>query len=196
MKTVRKVFFSEEKKQKTFIFSARPTGPAMASLVDGRRTKSLLVLFFRKEHACLLLSLFAFAARAEDVSGSAIFNERCALCHQADAHGSPGVAPSLAGTLARYTGCADGIRYLSQIVLSGMVGKIQTEGHSFSGLMPSFSGDFSDAQIAAVVDYVLAKYNGLEKPVITAADVAQARAANPVATQTRHLREKILAGGS
>jgi hypothetical protein len=102
----------------------------------------------------------------------------------------------LAGTLARYTGSPDGIKYLSQIVLSGMVGKIQTEGHSFSGLMPNFAGDFSDAQIAAVVDYVLATYNGVSKPVISAADVAQARAANPVATQTRHLREQILAGGS
>ncbi len=161
-----------------------------------RRNKSLLVLFFRKQHACLLLCLFAFAARAGDVNGAAIFNERCALCHQPDAHGAPGVAPSLAGTLARYTGSPDGIKYLSQIVLSGMVGKIQTEGHSFSGLMPNFAGDFSDAQIAAVVDYVLATYNGVSKPVISAADVAQARAANPVATQTRHLREQILAGGS
>jgi hypothetical protein len=85
------------------------------------------------------------------------------------------------------------VRYLSQIVLSGMVGKIQTEGHSFSGLMPNFENDFSDAQIAAVVDYVLEKYNGVAKPPITAQDVAQARAAHPVATQTRHLREKILA---
>jgi mono/diheme cytochrome c family protein len=155
-----------------------------------------LVPFLRKEHACLLLCLFTIAARAEEVSGAAIFNERCALCHQPDAHGAPGVAPSLAGTLARYTASPDGIRYLSQIVLSGMVGKIQTEGHSFSGLMPNFASDFSDAQIAGVVDYVLAKYNGVTRPVITPADVARARAANPVATQTRHLREKILAGGS
>jgi mono/diheme cytochrome c family protein len=140
----------------------------------------------------LLLSV-AFSAHAEDPQGAAIFNERCALCHQADGHGAPGVAPSLAGTLARYTTTPDGIKYLSQIVLCGMVGKIATEGHSFSGLMPNFGGDFSDAQIAGVVDYVLEKYNGVGKPPITAQDVAQARAANPVATQTRHLREKILA---
>jgi mono/diheme cytochrome c family protein len=151
-----------------------------------------LVLFFKKE--LLVLLALSSPAFAED-PGAAIFNERCALCHQPDAHGAPGVAPSLAGTLARYTQSPDGIRYLSQIVLSGMVGKIPTEGHSFSGLMPSFAADFSDAQIAAVVDYVLVTYNGAHKPLITAQDVAQARTANPVATQTRHLREKILASG-
>ncbi len=152
-----------------------------------------MVLFFKKELLSFLLLAAPFFAHAEDTSGATIFNERCALCHQPDAHGAPGVAPSLAGTLARYTTTPDGIKYLSQIVLSGMVGKIATEGHSFSGLMPNFAGDFSDSQIAGVVDYVLAKYNGVSKPVITAQDVAQARAANPVATQTRHLREKILA---
>jgi mono/diheme cytochrome c family protein len=154
-----------------------------------------LLLFLQKKKALLLASVLLALpvfAHAED-PGAAIFNERCALCHQADGRGAPGVAPSLAGTLARYTTTPDGLKYLSQIVLSGMVGKIATEGHSFSGLMPNFAGDFSDAQIAGVVDYVLAKYNGISKPVITAQDVAQARAANPVATQTRHLREKILA---
>jgi len=141
---------------------------------------------------CVFLAM-ASGARAQAPSGAAIFNERCALCHQPDAHGAPGVAPSLAGTLARYTATPDGRKYLAQIVLSGMVGKIQTEGHSFSGLMPNFENDFSDAQIAAVVDYVLTTYNGVAKPVVTAQDVAQARAVHPVATQTRHLREKIFA---
>jgi mono/diheme cytochrome c family protein len=158
------------------------------------RNKSFLVLFFKKELLACLLLAGPLCARAADPDGAAIFNERCALCHQPDAHGAPGVAPSLAGTLARYTASPDGVRYLSQIVLSGMVGKIPTEGHSFSGLMPNFETDFSDAQIAAVVDYVLEKYNGVAKPPITAQDVAQARATHPVATQTRHLREKILAG--
>ncbi len=77
-----------------------------------------------------------------------------------------------------------------------MVGKIPTEGHSFSGLMPSFQADFSDAQIAAIVNYVLATFNGIDKPILTEQDIAAARAQNPVATQTRHLREKILASGS
>jgi hypothetical protein len=44
----RKVFFSEEKKQKTFTLRPWPE-----SWVASRR-KSFLVLFFKKEHSCLL----------------------------------------------------------------------------------------------------------------------------------------------
>jgi mono/diheme cytochrome c family protein len=187
----------EEKGERTSFLKKRSKKLLVAvadfPLARAKRSKSFLVLFFKKEHSSLLtLLLLAGPAHAADPPGAAIFNERCALCHQPDAHGAPGVAPSLAGTLARYATTTDGKKYLSQIVLSGMVGKIPTEGHTFSGLMPSFAPDFSDEQIAAVVDYVLAKYNGVEKPVIAAADVAAARAQNPVATQTRHLREKIL----
>ncbi len=74
-----------------------------------------------------------------------------------------------------------------------MVGKIQTEGHGFSGLMPSFAADLNDAQIASVVDYVLVHYNAVTTPPVTAAGVAAARAAQPSPTETRHLREKLLA---
>jgi mono/diheme cytochrome c family protein len=162
-----------------------------------RRKKALLFEKRSKNFCVMAVALVAFsAARAEQPDGAKIFDERCALCHQQDAHGAPGVAPSLAGTLAKYTNSPDGKKYLSQIVLSGMVGKIPTEGHSFSGLMPSFQTDFSDAEIAAVVDYVLSHYNAVAKPPVTAQDVAAARAQNPVATDTRHLREKILAGGT
>jgi hypothetical protein len=43
---LRKSFFSEEKKQKTFIFCAHvPMGVVI------RRNKSFLVLFFKKEHS-------------------------------------------------------------------------------------------------------------------------------------------------
>jgi hypothetical protein len=49
---VRKDFFSEEKKQKTFILQqVQPIRPWPGS-VRWRRIKSLLVLFFRKEHSC------------------------------------------------------------------------------------------------------------------------------------------------
>jgi mono/diheme cytochrome c family protein len=164
------VFFFEKKNQK------KTFGPALL-----RAGLSVFTL------------VLAEPAVADDAVGAAIFNERCALCHQADGHGAPGVAPSLAGTLAQYTGSADGVRYLSQIVVSGMVGKIRTEGHGFSGLMPGFAADLGDAQIASVVDYVLAHYNAVANPPVTAESVAAARAAQPVPTDTRHLREKLLA---
>ena len=130
-----------------------------------------------------------------DELGQKIFKERCVLCHQEDAHGAAGVAPSLVGTLGPYLVSAEGKHYLAQILVSGMIGPIDTEGHKFSGLMPSFRADLSDAEIAATVNYVLGTYNGVSdadatKP-ITPGAVAAASAANPIATSTRALRQSL-----
>jgi hypothetical protein len=46
---IRKILLSEEKKQKTFMSPLAPIRPGPGSLHE-RRRKSLLVLFFRKEH--------------------------------------------------------------------------------------------------------------------------------------------------
>jgi mono/diheme cytochrome c family protein len=129
--------------------------------------------------------------------GQKVFNERCVLCHQTDAHGAAGVAPSLVGTLAPYLGSAEGKRYLAQILISGMIGPIDTEGHKFSGLMPSFRADLSDAEIAATINYVLGSYNDVSEAgatmPIAPEDVAAASATNPVATGTRALRQSLRA---
>ncbi len=135
-------------------------------------------------------------AFGDNDTGQKIFKERCVLCHQEDARGAAGVAPSLVGTLARNLESPAGKRYLAQILVSGMVGPIDTEGHKFSGLMPSFRADLSDAEIAATINYVLWTFNGVSdasatKP-IAPEDVSAASAANPVATGTRALRQSLL----
>ena len=143
-----------------------------------------------------LSGVTALPAFADNDVGQKIFKERCVLCHQEDAHGATGVAPSLVGTLASHLGSAAGKRYLAQILISGMVGPIDTEGHKFSGLMPSFRADLSDAEIAATINYVLGTFNGVSdtgatKP-IAPEDVSAASATNPVATDTRTLRQSLL----
>ena len=105
------------------------------------------------------------------------------------------VAPSLVGTLVPYLVSVDGKRYLAQILISGMIGPIDTEGHKFSGLMPSFRADLNDAEIAATINYVLGTYNGVSgagaaKP-IAPEEVAAVSAANPIATATRALRQAL-----
>ena len=128
--------------------------------------------------------------------GQKIFKERCVVCHQEDAHGAAGVAPSLAGTLTRHLSSAEGKRYLAQILISGMVGSIDTEGHKFSGLMPSFRTDLSDAEIAATINYVLGTFNGVSAAnavsPITPQDVSAAAATNPTPADTRALRQSLL----
>jgi hypothetical protein len=46
-----RVFFSEEKKQKTFISPQLPIGRPCPGYRRRRRNKSFLVLFFKKEHS-------------------------------------------------------------------------------------------------------------------------------------------------
>jgi mono/diheme cytochrome c family protein len=137
----------------------------------------------------------AGGARAAPPDGAAIFTARCVACHQADGTGADGLAPSLAGTLKDYLGSDDGRRFLAQIAVSGMGGRIESQGRVVVGLMPSFKGDLSDAEIAAVVDYVLVHFNGVEGAPITPDAVAAARAAGATPGETRKLREKIKAAG-
>lgn len=144
----------------------------------------------------ILSGSISTAFGANDV-GQGIFKERCVLCHQDNAQGAAGVAPSLVGTLVPYLASAEGKRYLSQILISGMIGPIDTEGHKFNGMMPSFRADLSDTEIAAVINYVLGTYNGVSDAgavtPVAPEDVAAAGASNPIATGTRTLRQGLKA---
>lgn len=129
--------------------------------------------------------------------GAAIFAQRCTQCHQANATGAVGLAPSLAGTLKDYLTSVDGRQYLSQILVSGMAGRIESQGRVIVGIMPSFKGDLSDAEITAVVNFVLGNFNGVAAadaggPILQVT-VAAARSASPTPSETRKLREKIKA---
>jgi len=104
-----------------------------------------------------------------------------------------GVFAALQAEIAAFAGKPEGKTYLSQIAISGMAGSIWTQGHKFSGLMPSFADRLSDADIAAAIDYVLKDFNGVAQPLLSTADVAAARARNPTASDTHHLRVALLA---
>ena len=139
----------------------------------------------------------ASPAFGDNSAGQKIFKERCVVCHQEDARGAAGVAPSLVGTLAAYLASTEGRRYLAQILVSGMIGSIDTEGHKFNGLMPSFRADLSDDEIAATINYVLGTFNGVSDAGATRPiapdDVGAATAANPAPGSTRALRQSSLA---
>ncbi len=128
------------------------------------------------------------SALAAGPDGAQIFAQNCAICHQPDGVGAVGLAPALAGTLKDFAATADGKTYLSQILISGMAGSIFTQGHKFSGLMPPFADKLSNDDIAAVLGYVLQNFNGLQGTIVTAQDVAAARARNPTTSDTHHVR--------
>lgn len=128
---------------------------------------------FGSRVVCLALvgSLFLRTALVyAESDGGALYRTNCLSCHQADGRGIPGRVPPLAGSdfLA-----ADVPRALA-LVLSGTDRVLTVNGKRFQGTMPSFD-HLDDAEVAAVLSWVLSAWGGRGGPV-TAAAVASIRA--------------------
>jgi mono/diheme cytochrome c family protein len=111
------------------------------------------------------------------VDGAAVFANRCAACHQATGLGLPGAFPPLAGS--EYVVGEE--ERLVRIVLRGLTGSVTVKGQTFSGAMPAWADQLSDAEIAAVLTHVRASW-GNAAEAITADKVAVQRAATAART--------------
>jgi mono/diheme cytochrome c family protein len=120
-------------------------------------------------------------ARAADPTfdralGASVF-VNCAGCHQANGSGIVGVFPPLVGHAADLYR-ADGGTYLVNVLLYGLQGQIVVAGTTYSGFMPAF-GHLSDEQVAAVINHIVAGFDGADAPegfdAIRPADVAAER---------------------
>lgn len=122
--------------------------------------------------AGLILANFHSAVMgAQPPDGKATFLLNCAVCHQATGRGG-GPYPPLAGNPdVNQVDSAN----LIQTVLNGRTGPITVNGTQYGGNMPSWRGQLSDAQIAAVLTYVRTAWqNGA--PAVSEDQVAAARA--------------------
>jgi len=130
--------------------------------------------------SALILALAGGMAQAAD--GKAIYDGNCAACHQPDGAGAVGLAPPLAGTLGKRVGTPVGRQYVPAVVVTGMAGKLVSKGITYTGIMPSWA-QFSDEELAAVVNYVLSQFNAAELPAghqpYTAEVFAKLRANKP-----------------
>jgi len=128
----------------------------------------------------LLLGLAAGCAFAAD--GKTIYDANCAACHQPDGAGAVGLAPPLLGTLGKRVATPAGRQYVPGVVITGMAGKLVSKGVTYTGIMPSWQ-QFSDEELAGVVNYVLTTYNAAElqpgHQPFTAAEFAQMREKKP-----------------
>jgi cytochrome c551 len=97
----------------------------------------MVVLLFANDPESPPEAPAAAVEAAGGVDGAALFGDNCAGCHGGD--GSGGIGPRLAGgrVVAVYPDPADQIA-------------VVTDGR---GGMPSFAGQLSEEEIAAVVDY-------------------------------------------
>jgi mono/diheme cytochrome c family protein len=131
-------------------------------------------------------------ARAD---GHGIFVSNCAVCHQPDGKGAPGVYPPLADSVGRYVALKDGRAYLIHVVSNGMGGKIQVGSDTFEGDMPPWP-QLNDQQVAEVLDYVLTGLNAKLLPKnfkpITAAEVKAERVKQFSSDQVHAQRDALL----
>jgi mono/diheme cytochrome c family protein len=99
-------------------------------------------------------------------TGKAVYEHVCQGCHQAHAQGAMGAGagfPALA--------------HNKKLEIVGYPISMVENGH---GGMPWFNGVLSDAQVAAVINYVRSHFGNDYKDTITAADVAASHGPAPV----------------
>jgi mono/diheme cytochrome c family protein len=139
-----------------------------------------------------VLALLTLAASGplQAADGAGLYAANCVACHQPDGNGSEGLAPPLAGVLAKRAQSPNGREYLAQVLVSGMVGKITSRGVKYDGAMPAAT--LSDEELAAVMGYVLTTFNMVSQPMPTELfAAARARAMTPAAV--RQQRARVLA---
>ncbi|HEX7338505.1 MAG TPA: cytochrome c [Rhodanobacteraceae bacterium] len=105
------------------------------------------------------------------VKGKALFDDNCSVCHQASGVGVPTAFPPLKGNPA--VNDADPTVQI-QTILDGKHGSL-IAGKKYSGVMPPFASNFSDADIANIANYERSSWGNHGKQV-TAAEVAKIRA--------------------
>jgi mono/diheme cytochrome c family protein len=133
----------------------------------------------------------AAPAAPAKVDGAMVFKDQCAACHQANAQGVAGQFPPLAG---------NGDLFLSRdypvrVVLFGLSGKITVNGKNIDSAMPAFGEVLSDAQIAAVVNYVRGHFGnaalGKKVPAVDVALVKKLRAEKARPQDVHAYRQKL-----
>jgi mono/diheme cytochrome c family protein len=103
-------------------------------------------------------AILACAGSAGAAAGSQIFASNCIVCHQPDAKGVPGIYPPLADTVGNYVKLKAGRAYLAHVPSFGLAGQVDSHGESFDSNMPPLT-QLSDDDIAAVINYLLTKFN-------------------------------------
>ncbi len=103
-------------------------------------------------------------------SGKVLYTQYCAVCHQADGLGVPGLNPPLSKTV--YV-LGDQTRLIN-IVLKGLSEGVEIDGETYSNVMPAMAF-LTDQQVADVLTYVRNSFHN-KASAITAAQVKVVRA--------------------
>lgn len=118
--------------------------------------------------------------------GRRVYATQCAMCHQAQGQGLPGVYPPVADS----SWVVGDERLPIKVVLHGLQGPITVRGNEYNGVMQAL-GSLSDRDIAAVVSYIRQEW-GNDASMVDEETVAEVRAefsGRTSAWTARELRE-------
>jgi mono/diheme cytochrome c family protein len=144
------------------------------------------------KRAILAAAMLVAAIGAAKADGAQVFDTSCAFCHQAGGVGVPGQFPRLAGRAGEIAAKPEGKKFLPQILINGMSGRVSVDGEQILGIMPGFDS-MSDDDMAAVLTYLTSLDHA---PVTYSADDIKTARAQPrlapgdVAVQRADLAEK------
>jgi cbb3-type cytochrome c oxidase subunit III len=103
----------------------------------------------------------AAARSPEALSGAAIFAQRCSVCHQSSGRGTDAFPPLADNPVVT---AADPSTMIG-IIVNGRTGPLTVNGKSFNGRMPTWKGQLTNADIAAVATYVRSAWGNSASPV-------------------------------
>jgi mono/diheme cytochrome c family protein len=145
--------------------------------------------------AALVIEAVPSAAQ-ETTAGAMIFAERCAVCHQPNGQGVPGVYPPINETLGHFLATASGRNYLGDVVDFGLAGSITAGGQRYIGQM-KLTPPLSDQEVADVLNYVLTTFNSESLPadarLFEAGDISALRARPRTPTSVAKARQDVVA---
>jgi mono/diheme cytochrome c family protein len=144
----------------------------------------------------MVTALFAGATRGSEAAGSGaeLFEADCQICHQAQGAGVGGQYPRLAGRASVTASSPEGRKFMSQLVLNGMSGKISVDNQFIVGFMPGFDR-LSDADAAAILTYISGLESEQLKPAaFTAEEIRAARVGGRVSPSEMATTRNRLAG--
>lgn len=134
-------------------------------------------------------------AKASIDAGQMVYARRCVSCHFPTGEGLEKIFPPLRHHAANLATSEAGQRYLMHVLLFGVQGKIEVEGHVYDGIMPAHGPILSDLQIAQVLSYVTYAWDNCrmyrQMPRFDAEQVAAVRRLAEPAQKVRALRPDL-----
>lgn len=99
-------------------------------------------------------------AEASAPDGAALYGVHCAACHQLTGAGIPMAFPPLVDHVGRLVS-VDRV-YPAKILMFGLMGPIEVLGSTYMGVMAGLGMQLSDAEIAAILNHVVTRFDPIE----------------------------------